>query len=620
METQLNEQIAAQASRQGQELTIKEDDYGQLVFDIPDHDRYDPSVPLTINKSNNFIRAMHKTTTLLSEVALLLALHKVRKRDKKQYEGTKLAKAYEAIREKCKTDFSEGLVAVFSNSEIKDFMNLKSSRFYSEIKDLMDSDGPREFVHDWAILYEDKHGRKFQTDLVTATAYDPGTGKTMVKFNQELEQDIIDLQKNGNYTMLSVESLRAVSKDNAAWNLYQLLKSELQLLEARNRKKGLPDRVEYVTDFGLAELKFLLRLNRVDLESKDKSHRACYQYIKEHNYEEAEMVLPQEDKMYQDWRNLRKRVLTRTCMLINGWDGDAIHNKEDMDKYEDMCRSNHPTEIHYRCVPLNTGGSKKVTGIRFYMRWDPDHKYSNEFIDPDESFEEVVKTIVETDTPFVEEGEELNPDNIQITVAEPGQFSRHEMEVVSEISDIIDEPLKVSDLRSIAKAAGYDIEKIKNIYRKLKEADSDITAEIMIKAVTDGYSDASPRGFDREFYRENFPGFSTDELKCMYEESRKHIAMSCTKSKDLWICDYISFYLKKIDSTSKDTKTTVYKRLMDSLRKDYDHQADVLNNKETAYDRMKKSQAGKSRFDYEQRTYTDEEYKDLEAKKLGIKP
>lgn len=559
--------------QQGWENLIEEDDYGQLVFKVSKNDRYDPATPVYISKANKLIKRMGNVS-LLSEQALLLALAKVKKRSKKDIDP-RLARAYAKIKERSGTDFSEGIIASFSSSELKSFMNIKSSRYYSEIDKLMNN---REFFKSWFIMCTDSDGRMYDTALITACAYDKNTGKILVKFNSELEQDILDLQQVGGYTKLNSYIMRVVSKDITTWSIYQLFREEISYIESINRKKGFPDKKEYMTEFGLAHFKFLISVNRVNLSSSDSGQKACAQYIKERDYEEAELVLPSDSKGYPDWRDFRQRVLGRACRVINGWDSDGCYEADD-EGYEELCRKNHPTDLHFRCEPVKQGTGGKVTALRFFIRWDKEYGKEEFFGAKDE------------ETDVIEDAFANEPDKKQ---------RKNELDiddVIDAISELTGRQLKTAEMRRIALAADLDMEKIKAAIIKAENAPGshDLFEDVM--AVLEGGENIK------------YPGFTSEECERISKEALAHKPE--TEDQDEWERRYVGYYLSKIQDTPGETKTTEFKRLMDCLRKDYDSIARTDMPKKTEKNKQKKA-------DYEQRTYTDEEYLEFERKKLGI--
>ncbi len=550
---------------------LEEDDYGQLVFKMSKNDRYDPATPVYISKANKLIKRMGNVS-LLSEQALLLALAKVKKRSRKDMD-TRLARAYAKIKERSGTDFSEGIIASFSSSELKSFMNIKTSRFYSEIDTLMNN---REFFKSWFIMYTDNDGRMYDTNLITACAYDKNTGKILVKFNSELEQDILDLQQVGGYTKLNSSIMRVVSKDITTWSIYQLFREEISYIEGVNKKKGFPDKKEYMTEFGLAQFKFLISVNRVNLSSSDSGQKACAQYIKERDYEEAELVLPSDSRGYPDWRDFRQRVLGRACRVINGWESDGCYGP-DNEEYEEQCRNNHPTDLHFRCEPVKQGTGGKVTALRFYIRWDK--KYGkDEFFGTDDEEPDVIADAFSNKKEDKSEKSELDIDD-----------------VIDTISELTGRQLKTAEMRRIALAADLDLEKIKTAIKSAGNTSGSLFESVLT------ILDKRTGG--------RYPGFTSEECERISKEALAHKPEK--ENPKEWEKRYVEYYLSKIQDTPGETKTTEFKRLMDCLRKDYDDIAKPDTPKQSKYIYQKN-------MDYEQRTYTEEDFIELERRKLGI--
>ncbi len=384
--------------------------------------------------------------------------------------------------------------------------------------------------------------------------------------------------------------MRKVSKDHATWSIYQLLREEISYKEAVNRKRGFADQKEYMTEFGLSEFKFLSTVNQVDLSSTDPDQLACARLIKEKNYEEAEQVLPKSSRMYDDWKDFRKRVLAKACKFINGWEGTGCYGPdiEDLMEYEADCAKYHQTDIHFRCEPVKTGVGAKVSAVRFYIRWDRQGA-------------ELVAENTGKETVSVE-------DNTVKPTVRGKKAAFDENAFLDSVSELIDEKMKVSELKKIAEVSGYDIEKIRITYMKLKKNGDEVSSDMIIAAMT---GEETVDGIDYVFYRETLPGFSKDELKAMVEEARKHKPLDHKGDTDLWIEGYISYYRDKALATADDTKTTMFKRLMDMLRKDYDSKAHPEQIQRTVKTVAKEG-------DYTQRQYTEEQISEIERKKLGL--
>ncbi len=553
------------------------DSDGQMTFTEcrEGNDRLDATVPVYISKSNALIKRIGKTT-LLSEQALLVAIYKAKQRTRDSISGTALEKYYDRLQEMTGTDFAEGLIATFTSSELKSMMNIRTSRYAAAMDELMNMN---VFTNSWHILYSD-NGVIADTACVTGAVYDKKSGRVTIKFNDDISSKILNIKTSGGYTVLDSSIMSSVSKDLITWSVYQLLREEMSYREAVNKKKGFPPRKEYVSEFGFSEFKFLTTVNQVDLSSKSPDQIACAKLIKEKNYEEAEQVLPKESRMYDSWKHFRARVLVRSCAVINGWEGDGCYDEDEYDDYEALCAEHHPTDIHFRYVPIKSGQGSKVIGIRFYLRWDSDWTAQNDV----------------TKLAAAEHAEE------PAVSQEPRKMdAASEMDFIAEMSESIDIPMKVAEMRKVAMASGYDLERIKTAFTELKDLAATVTSDALIARMA---VNSSAPALDSA----TFPGFSVRELEAMYHEAAKHMPEDYEGDEAAWAEEYTAYYRDKIQDDPEGTKTTVFKRLMDSLRKDYDG---LAAKREVPTGCLKKNRAQ----DYMQRDYSGLDYFLLEVKK-----
>ena len=79
-----------------------------------------------------------------------------------------------------------------------------------------------------------------------------------------------------------------------------------------------------------------------------------------------------------------------------------------------------------------------------------------------------------------------------------------------------------------------------------------------------------------------YDSFKQKEITSLVEAAIKHIRPMRVRQadKEMWAIDFISYYYDKIRATEDDTRTTPYRRLLDSVIKDYDGFAEQL----TTYD------------------------------------
>lgn len=82
-----------------------------------------------------------------------------------------------------------------------------------------------------------------------------------------------------------------------------------------------------------------------------------------------------------------------------------------------------------------------------------------------------------------------------------------------------------------------------------------------------------------------FSEFSDEEVEGLFKAAIGHIALGIFSIKkrnwgerEMWAIDYVSLYYEKIKATSKDTKTSTFRRLYDSVVKDYDNLAVKINS------------------------------------------
>ena len=75
-----------------------------------------------------------------------------------------------------------------------------------------------------------------------------------------------------------------------------------------------------------------------------------------------------------------------------------------------------------------------------------------------------------------------------------------------------------------------------------------------------------------------YDDFTQEEIENLVEEALKHIIPGHVDvaNRELWAVDYITYYQDKQASTRKSTRTTPYRRLLESVKKDYDGHAEIM--------------------------------------------
>ncbi len=78
---------------------------------------------------------------------------------------------------------------------------------------------------------------------------------------------------------------------------------------------------------------------------------------------------------------------------------------------------------------------------------------------------------------------------------------------------------------------------------------------------------------------ESFPEFTDRQIEALGRSAFKLFSpMLSLNEWETWSVDYIVHYYDYVKATPEDTRTTVFKRLLDAVRKDYDGFAEQLNN------------------------------------------
>ena len=134
------------------------------------------------------------------------------------------------------------------------------------------------------------------------------------------------------------------------------------------------------------------------------------------------------------------------------------------------------TSIRFEYEPIRVGTGGKTNSIRFLIY---DKKTTK--------VEEVEKKTIKILTP--EEKEDF----------------------IDQVNEVIEEKLKVKDLRAIAEAAEYDISKVEKAYKVLLSSGKiDNITGFMIKAIQDGYEEPVMRQKKTEFnnFKQNIYDFT----------------------------------------------------------------------------------------------------------------
>jgi len=224
----------------------------------------EPLTNLSVRKSNDFISAKYKSSLLENQVmAIALTRIEVNNNDK-----------------------DSPLEARLYPGEIKKLVS-DPAHIYRDLKKLAKT------ITGHTMFLEDGKGN-FKAFAVVPNA-DYIDGVFVIKFNNELRDHVLGLEKN--YTTLEL-SVMTDFKKNASFRLYEVLKKEAYKIP--NGKDNYTQ-IEY----NISELRFIIGLANSD----DQSVKNAMASMKSIDWDELYEKLDKKDKKYEEWRDFQRRIL-----------------------------------------------------------------------------------------------------------------------------------------------------------------------------------------------------------------------------------------------------------------------------------------------------------------------
>ena len=335
---------------------------------------------------------------------------------------------------------TEQLVVTLHGTELREIFGDRSGSFYDRIKELVTPDKEKPSLLDWRIIYANDETKQISAiNVVTDCEFKNGT--LHMRYNNKVTKSLYNLKKN--YTQFSLAETIPL-KSIYSLRLYEILKAEYDRQCGSAAKMGMPwDYSEPCTwVVNLTDLK--LRLGIIDPNENREIANALlksnvdYDFIeklatetkdkKSKDKKSKEDEAQSEKTKYSDWGDFRKNVI--------------LVAKKELDQ---------KTSIRFEFKPERGGVGGKTHGIKFFIY---------------------------KDIPQMEAVEEKK----QLTDEEKD-------EIIDQITEIISEKLKLKDLRAIAEAAKYDVDKVRKAYEILSAGSGkvDNVTGFMIKAIKDGY-------------------------------------------------------------------------------------------------------------------------------------
>ncbi len=601
----------------GQQLYYLEPNTGQYrIYD--QREKYDIDIPVFVKKSNMLIKRVG-STTLMSEKILLAAIATANMRKKKDYEGTEEGLYLAELKKDGENDFSDGLVSEFRTSELKSMLKIKTSRYYDQLDEYMNN---QLFQESWTIMSTVKNSdkdAKHQVHCIIGTTYDRKNGRVFIKWNPDLAEKI--LCSKGNGTMLSLD-LMADFKDLQSFNMYQLLKEEISYAEYLQTKVRKQEPLaEYCVEFNLAELKFLISINQVSF--KDPREKETRDLIRDGRWEDAEKSLKKASqtdiggRMYDNWYNFRRKTLASASLAINGFK-ESFYKHGDKE-FNELCDQNHTTDIHYRTEMVKRG--QAVCGLRFFVRWDKkfDYRSKGEIVEP---------TV-----------EEKKADE-----------ERHHERFRLDISEIAGIELTYDDINALMDAAGNDIHRVEAACAYMRNYGSEIENIVgfLIDAIRKGYSAPVSKAHEEIYAYGNICEKFNNGGKLIEEQGMPQEAVDLVMNilykklnsredpmkigrsvkpavlvKDRLLnltSEEIGFVYKKLEDKQKTGSKITENYIVTLLYNAHEEYIIAQLNEKYEKNTSREEKKAKNQFqDYEQREYSDDQMKEFELRKLGVK-
>jgi hypothetical protein len=601
----------------GQQLYYLEPNTGQYrIYD--QREKYDIDIPVFVKKSNMLIKRVG-STTLMSEKILLAAIATANMRKKKDYEGTEEGLYLAELKKDGENDFSDGLVSEFRTSELKSMLKIKTSRYYDQLDEYMNN---QLFQESWTIMSTVKNSdkdAKHQVHCIIGTTYDRKNGRVFIKWNPDLAEKI--LCSKGNGTMLSLD-LMADFKDLQSFNMYQLLKEEISYAEYLQTKVRKQEPLaEYCVEFNLAELKFLISINQVSF--KDPREKETRDLIRDGRWEDAEKSLKKASqtdiggRMYDNWYNFRRKTLASASLAINGFK-ESFYKHGDKE-FDELCDQNHTTDIHYRTEMVKRG--QAVCGLRFFVRWDKkfDYRSKGEIVEP---------TV-----------EEKKADE-----------ERHHERFRLDISEIAGIELTYDDINALMDAAGNDIHRVEAACAYMRNYGSEIENIVgfLIDAIRKGYSAPVSKAHEEIYAYGNICEKFNNGGKLIEEQGMPQEAVDLVMNilykklnsredpmkigrsvkpavlvKDRLLnltSEEIGFVYKKLEDKQKTGSKITENYIVTLLYNAHEEYIIAQLNEKYEKNTSREEKKAKNQFqDYEQREYSDDQMKEFELRKLGVK-
>ncbi len=315
-------------------------------------------------------------------------------------------------------------------AEIKELMGRTDGDVYNDIKDASIA------LKQKILIIEDKEQKRYLLkSMYSDIAY--ANGQLYVEFEPSMQDYFLNLKEN--FTKLQLPILFSFEK-NGGLQLYKLLRSyvyspNLPGIDMSVTQEELP---EYAVSFDLPDLRMLL--GYVDIR-QDALRREGNK--KRPNWQK--MVDEEKHQKYRRWSDFSVRVIEPGIKEIN----------EKSDIYIS------------RMEKITSGRGGKVSGLTFCIQHNKAYHARHDVVKPGSA---QTQTRTETNGKVLSEAEMDD--------------------LIDELREIIKEPVKTKDLKALAKASGYDPERVRAAYAAAEDYPKEISnlVAFLLKAMQENYT------------------------------------------------------------------------------------------------------------------------------------
>lgn len=301
------------------------------------------------------------------------------------------------------------LIARVSTKDVKNYLHISGNSIYTRLKEVS-----KETLGHVVSIEDDEKENFIMFNVVNKCEYRDGIFTT--RFTKEMKPHIYNLKKD--YTRMSLDVLCSF-KSLFTTRIYEILRTQYYRFDRESCEELIVPRPPK-NPYSIAELKFTL--NVVDANVSKPVKRL----VEQGKFEEALEEI--KDAPFADWRNFRRKVL------------EVAKKELEESEYSEIC---------FEYEPVKAGKGGKVTGIRFFVRKNPNcihHSDLKRMPGMADEMKEVAPDVLEAKKPKVNE------------------------KLILEVADMFgSEPVTIQDIRVLLQVSNNKPDVIKKAFQMAKQ-------------------------------------------------------------------------------------------------------------------------------------------------------